>query len=485
MKKQTQPNKSPLIKANLSRSLRKKTTVLAISFLIFTTLAASMYLVFVTQNSEIEKKFRSLISVAFRTMASLDADEFESPVSVEQTFLFDGEVLAYTDKLVYGEGESLKIHYSFPNEATATISHADVGTFGQSITFPLKKSSYKRPLSVSSTLGFKPSDTGILSIDLEKFQTGWHQIQITSGKWNKSIPFFIQPDSISKKIVFVESTNTFKAYVSDEGLRNQYSNPGSLLGKFTRPESYPAHYVIRNYLENPSKPNVNCDDHLINADLVIKSRLIEYGLDFDVVSEDWLSSNKGLDVAELIILGSHHEYWTSRKFANLKNFIDNGGKLLILGGNTAWRFQEKIDDSYTLTWGNGALESKHAPFIRNYLGSVFDSRDYKTSGNFVTSNKLPDFLANLKIENSFGRGTDFAACKKIVLGASGLETDKIIDNESKFKTIASGNNPLGGADIVFAEFPGGGSVLNFGSVGLWHGLGDASIREIVQAFSRK
>lgn len=470
----------PLYK-NLVGLFRLKRTWAALIATITTTALLLTYISFLTGDSATERNMRSMISSTFRALANLDSDDFNKPVAIEQTFLFDGGVIAYTDKLIYEQGEILSINYSSPTPMSAIITFQDVGKSSPTQVIELSEVVFSRPIAVNSFTGFNQNDMATVEVDLTQFEPGWHQFEIVVGSEKKFIPFFIQPKGLKTRVVFVESTYTFQSYVSDVGLRTHYSNPGNLSGKFTRPDAYPANYQIMDYLrEDPSA--VSCQDHLINADRVLKNRLLELGIEFDVVSDEWLSRGNLGESTDLVILGAHNEYWDSGKFSSVRQFLDEGGNLLVLGGNTAWRFQEHLEPGYGLFWGNGAMRTLYAEFITSYLGTHFDSRDYGTSSDFTLSNALPEFLTNAELETNFGSGTDFASCESEINGASGHETDKLVDAQSNFQVLARGNNFLGGADIAYTELNGGGRVLNFSSVGLWHRFSDPTIQEILRKF---
>jgi hypothetical protein len=460
--------------------LRRSTWAVLLSMATVSALVLT-YISFLTGDSPTERSMRSMISSTFRALANLDADDFNKPAAIEQTFLFEGGVIGFTDKLIYEQSETLTLSYSSPAPLSARITFQDVGKPSLTKAIELPDVVFSRPIAVNSFTGFSSKDLATTEIQLVQFEPGWHQIEIQGMDELKHIPFFIQPKELKTRVVFVESTYTFQSYVSDVGLRTHYSNPGNLSGKFTRPDAYPANYQIVDYLEaDPSL--VSCQDHLINADRVLKNRLTELGVDFDVVSDEWLSGGNLQESTDLVVLGAHNEYWDSGKFKSVQKFLDGGGNLLLLGGNTAWRFQERVEPGYRLYWGNGALRTPYAEFIATYLGTHFDSRDYGTSSDFTLGNVLPEFLAGAELERSFGSGTDFTSCKSDINGASGHETDKLVDGQSTFQVLARGNNFLGGADLVHSVLPSGGQVLNFGSVGLWHRMTDPTIQEIIRKF---
>ena len=461
--------------------LRLKRTWAALLSMATVSALVLTYISFLTGDSPTERNMRSMISSTFRALANLDSDDFNKPVAIEQTFLFDGGLIGFTDKLVYEQSETLTLSYSSPAPLSARITFQDVGKPSPTKAIELPDVVFLRPIAVNSFKGFSSQDVATIEIELVQFEPGWHHIEIQGLDDVKYIPFFIQPKELKTRVVFVESTFTFQSYVADSGLRTHYSNPGNLSGKFTRPDAYPVNYKIIDYLEADPRL-VSCQDHLINADRVLKNRLMELGVDFDVVSDEWLSGGSLRESTDLVILGAHNEYWDSGKFKSVQKFLDGGGNLLLLGGNTAWRFQERLEPGYRLYWGNGALRTPYADFVTNYLGTHFDSRDYGTSSDFTLSNALPEYLADAELERRFGSGTDFASCESKINGASGHETDKLVHGQSTFQVLARGNNFLGGADVAYAELRGGGQVLNFGSVGLWHRMSDPTIQEIIKRF---
>jgi hypothetical protein len=68
----------------LKRTWAALLSMAAVSALVLT------YISFLTGDSPTERSMRSMISSTFRALANLDSDDFEKPVAIEQTFLFDG-----------------------------------------------------------------------------------------------------------------------------------------------------------------------------------------------------------------------------------------------------------------------------------------------------------------------------------------------------------------------------------------------------------
>lgn len=203
---------------------------------------------------------------------------------------------------------------------------------------------------------------------------------------------------------------------------------------------------------------------------------------FDVASDEFLEQTQNFNQYKLLILGAHNEYWTARKFQNLEDYIRRGGSLLVLGGNTAFRLVKKVD-GHLLIWGKGLLDTEHDEFIKHNLGSYYDVRGYDTYASFRVVNSHPDLLPNLKKGEQFGSGTSLDHCRGIIDGASGHETDKLLDGNSDFLVLAQGNNPSkGGAQIVYRKLSSGGHILNFGSISLFHRIDDLTVTQLIENF---
>ncbi len=165
-------------------------------------------------------------------------------------------------------------------------------------------------------------------------------------------------------------------------------------------------------------------------------------------------------------------------------FLDEGGKVLLLGGNTAWGWIIK-SPNYDVIFGSDVLKSNDfgKNFLFNYLGSYYDAVGFDTYAPFTMRDTEETFLiSNLGPNFVFGHGSNFLNCERI-LGISGHETDKLQRQSNGFTQIAKGNNPEnGGADIIFKRFQNGGAILNFGSLSLWHNLDDFVVQSLIEEF---
>ena len=268
--------------------------------------------------------------------------------------------------------------------------------------------------------------------------------------------------------MFIESTDTLMAYNParlDYNLPNYYG--GSILPRGARifPKNTPLFYSFGD------KDSISCGEHLLKADIVHKNNLTTLGIPFRTVSDEYLDQPLDRESTDIIIFGSHNEYWTSLKAQHVMEFVDNGGKVLFLGGNTAWRQVFRGEDR---TWihGNGLLENKiFKKLITEYLGTYYTDSGYNTYAPLkIVDNAIANRRFSLDVEkgDEVGANTIPADCHVVVEGISGHETDKLHPENKGFSLIARGlNSNNGGSDVVYKLFPSGGEVLNFSSVALW------------------
>src|SRR5690606_2541790 len=88
-----------------------------------------------------------------------------------------------------------------------------------------------------------------------------------------------------------------------------------------------------------------------SADLLILSWLEREGIACDIVTDDDLDGEGMAALAgyRCVMTGSHPEYHTERSHDALRGFLDNGGRLIYLGGNGFyWRVSTHPDYPETI-----------------------------------------------------------------------------------------------------------------------------------------
>ena len=455
--------------------------------------------------SESESRADNKADVNFKTLAvNYPGLKVDPPSGI---YLPDDREFFLTSKLVYNQGETIDV-FSYNSSSDTYLELIDNHT-DTSIAKKMLPTDRRKKIVYRLNQGFDLSQFNktTLSID-EPLANQWYSIvirSVKSGKDIKSIPIFIEPKVQMNDILFVESTDTLRAYNYSGKLWSYYNMPQEFGGVFYRPNAQPANYWFRNSSQKVNFEGVDCRDHLINADAYIQLSLKDMGYKFDRSSDTYLDKYENINNYNAIIFGSHNEYWTLDKLENVKKFIDDGGKVLILGGNNFYRWVERTNEGVYI-WGSGILKNKwnsesqtkklksmdklnklKKVFLNQYLGTYYDTDGYDTyapyqdvtnkESIFGIKSELPHCDVDLKSGNPEPSATGAA-------GASGGETDKIQPGTEGFQLIAKGMNPdNGGADLVYKVFPkNNGAVLNFGSMGLWSYLDDPKITKLIKDF---
>ncbi|NBX22576.1 MAG: hypothetical protein EBR52_00380 [Microbacteriaceae bacterium] len=457
------------------------------------------FVVFGVTDTGYEKWLRSQVASTVRGLSTLDSNDFQYPVVVDQSYLIEDSLIAMSDKLVYHEGEVVSVLTLSRDAGTMTVSTVDPSarTIVGHGEFPANKTGAYT--TVRSLTGFNRGDFFAQPIEVPDGYTGWLQIEVKAGADVRNIPVFIQSSHLTADTLFIDGTNTLKAYISGNGLRNNYANPLNLAGDFSRPVAYPMDY----FLISPTSPEFtntvttaagdidsalfSCTEHLINANFALKSALSAHRVSFDNATDDYLAENPVPSHYKLLVFGAHDEYWSDAMFDHVTQFVDRGGSVLFLGGNNAWRFVESTSDGYQLFWGNGAQSAKQQEFIDQILGTYWDMRGYNTFASMTTQNAAPEFSSDVTAGTTFGDKLLVPQCSSRAPGISGYETDKLRDTASKsFSILAKGNNPwFGGAEVVTRQTDAGGTIVNFSSTGSWQGVNDATVNHILDAFLNK
>jgi N,N-dimethylformamidase len=127
--------------------------------------------------------------------------------------------------------------------------------------------------------------------------------------------------------------------------------------------------------------------HNITANLYLIDWLLQLGIDHDVAADQHLHA-QGTDLLSsyrCVILGSHPEYWTEAMMAALVAYLDNGGRVMYLGGNglywvtsidpeRPWLIEVRKHGEGDFGDGTGALpgESVHSTTLE--VGGTWASR---------------------------------------------------------------------------------------------------------------
>jgi len=404
-------------------------------------------------------------------------------VIIEERLLIDNDFVAFTDKLVYKFGETISLKVITNDEVLINVGKVNQkGNFEEIIPDSLRSFSSK-PYPLYSSFDGIISPYEEVKIDSKKLGEGWLSVNLKNSYGEYiHLPIFVDPPRIKENILFIESSDTLLSYnpaANLYGVPNNYNKNLDESISTLVPQNIPIIYKQMSFdeitKETDSWDSISCGDALLNADMVHKKNLVNLGVRFQSVSDKFIDDYSVLEGIDAVIFGSHNEYWSEDKAKNIMKFIDEGGKVLFLGGNTAYR---KIFRENGREWrhGEGLRDDKtFSKFINNYLGTYFTTPDFATyaSSKVIDAESIREhFSINLKPGQIIGKGTMFPNCSNMILGISGHETDKLTPESKGFLHLAKGQNKNGGADIVFKKFKSGGQVLNFSSLSFWHNNDD-------------
>jgi hypothetical protein len=221
-----------------------------------------------------------------------------------------------------------------------------------------------------------------------------------------------------------------------------------------------------------------------------------------------------LDSYDILVLAGHSEYWSREMRSALEHFLERGGKLISLSGNTMWwsvRFQETPDGVQMISckgstyWfgpvdcpTDPALYTGHWDFIGQpetlvmgaswKFGGYVDNRGFYTKamgyGGYFAEDELHWFwagtgvLAGDQVGQAAGIAGYEADAPPLVLNEYGklIVNPAAIDLPADIRVLgttpaATSTTEGHGAIIHFPYGENGGEVLNCGSVDCPEGLG--------------
>ena len=378
-----------------------------------------------------------------------------------------GKTCGYTDKISVLPGEELNLMIS-TKVKTFSIEFLRVGNKLEKIQnindIPGTYQSIETKFP--SALGCKWKPTLKYKIP-DGISSGCYLIKLMGNDTDdvSFIPVIVKPKKMENQIAVIASTNTWHAYNSWGG-HNFYIN-------YT---SFPSKYIINTqrpfdlYLRNPVEEACQITrDHLLVGERFVWAWLERERIGYDIYSDTDLHSQEEfgniLSKYKIIIISTHHEYWSYDMVNHLREFIKNGGNVLSLSGNTMYKEVEFPDQNLIVL--DGAFFRYQGFNEETVLGTAHDLHGFNTWEPYkvVKSNHWVFNGTNLKDGGLFG-DDGLNVSPKDESGASGWETDKIYPNSPKNITLlAKGiNSRGGGADMTIYDLPAGGSVFSTGSI---------------------
>jgi N,N-dimethylformamidase len=201
-----------------------------------------------------------------------------------------------------------------------------------------------------------------LEIDSE-WRSGVYALKIYDGTDEDWIPFYVRPaPGKESKVLFLAPTNTYLAYGNET---NSTADIGGDLQLMKTGEVEPQD-ADKYVTEHPELGLSIYDNHEDGAGVAYASRLRpmlnfrpfhfnwlnsayrhfasdfylldwleHFGFGYDVLTDEdlHLEGISSLSEYEVVITGSHPEYYSERMLDTVQEYVDDGGKLMYLGGN--------------------------------------------------------------------------------------------------------------------------------------------------------
>lgn len=195
----------------------------------------------------------------------------------------------------------------------------------------------------------------------DDMKSGIYAARLRSGESEDYIPFFVRPPrgTSSSRIAFLVPTVSYIIYANEHlSYQNPYTPPmfdnieellqpqddyiieQNLIGCYDRHNDGSG--VVYSSRLRPilnMRPKYNLAlvraPHQLGADLHITDWLEAKGYDFDVITDEDLhyEGKELLAHYRVVVTGSHPEYWTAPMYEGLQEYLNDGGRMMYLGGN--------------------------------------------------------------------------------------------------------------------------------------------------------
>ncbi|HEX3784514.1 MAG TPA: N,N-dimethylformamidase beta subunit family domain-containing protein [Pseudonocardiaceae bacterium] len=303
------------------------------------------------------------------------------------------------------------------------------------------------------------------------WKSGVYSLRLTdSSGLTHDVVFVVKPARPTAKIAVLLPTNTYNAYNTWDG-HNQYSNGESDHQRtvtFQRPST-------STVVEPPGVIS-----HTLYHDLVFFSWLDSTKFAYDCyIDADLDSDGSWLGQYSALILGSHPEYWSETMRQRVVDYVGAGGHLIYPGGNGFYERMTFVNDSdsalHRTPTGVRDIYENLGMSESQVIGATYNPNSYMDFYPYQVANdhQLLDGTG-LSVGDTFGAVAYNGA-------ASGWEVDSYQDGAIPGATlIAAGQNPNGGAALLFVPGGNGGWMFGASSISFNGALPyDAAVRQIM------
>jgi len=362
------------------------------------------------------------------------------------------------------------------------------------------------------------------------------------------VPFFVRPakGKPTAKIAFLVPTLSYLAYGNEHTLSDKNVRIAMSLGDEDYPKQPQDVYVVQNNLTSiydrhsdgsgvsyisrlrpilNMRPKYNMQSislgkgspHQFNADLHLVDWMTAKGYDFDVFTDEDLHNDgsKLLSPYNVIVTGSHPEYWTEPMLDYMQSYLDDGGRIMYLGGNGFyWVTCANAENPYMYEvrrWGGtgswmafpgeyycsftgelGGVWRNRGRHPQKMLGIGFSAQGFDVNKPYRRQRDSYAPQASFMFEG-IGKNELIGDTPSLVMekGAAGFELDRfdhdlgtpahalLLATASGFSDVyqhvieevtlmdnkqGGTTNPLVKADIVYMKYPNDGAAFSVGSI---------------------
>ncbi|MGB1039708.1 MAG: N,N-dimethylformamidase beta subunit family domain-containing protein [Flavobacteriales bacterium] len=374
------------------------------------------------------------------------------------------QVEGYTDKVSYSPGETVefKIHSKTDNVdikiyhygASTNLIHSAIGVNSTKQDYYCR--SYSFGCNWETTYQFVVPQSAVSGIYSAHVSNDSNELDYITFVVKKN-------NSINNDILVMASTNTWQAY-------NNWD--GQSFYKYDLSEETHNSTIVSFHRPNKVDKPIGNSGHLVSAELHLHRWLENNRYGFDVAAEIDLHQNINLlDDYKVVILNVHPEYWTLEMYNHLIYFLNDGGKLMYLGGNGIyWRVAlkdnrievMKTGDNHSYTEGKGGRFRDLGMPESRHLGVQYTNAGIHTYAPYKVLNSNHWIFDSTGVTNGQLIGETGLNNGK----ACGGETDKISSSSpSDMWVLAVGTNPDdGGGYMVYYDKPNGSKVFSVGSM---------------------
>lgn len=331
--------------------------------------------------------------------------------------------------------------------------------------------------------------TAVFSVPAN-WPSGYYAAKFPTTFGTRNIFFVVkedQPASTSSTVVVV-ATNTYQAY-------NSYGYKSV----------YPSNSPERSYRVSYDRPFH--DDRGLGRfnrwDKPFLDWMTAEGRTFEVIADTDLEDPTILQPYRVAVIVGHSEYWTANGRANLEHFVDTGGRVAILGGNTMW-WQARLEGRNLVVYKSAlqdpatGVDNAHVT-VNWYAEPVLRPENLITGSSFRNggyTNRITPLQYSYTVTDASHwalaktgapNGTQFGAI------SAGVETDGVLYNCTmnglavdgsdgtplNFRILATVPAAEGHGAVGIYTHPTGGAVFNAGSQDWVLGLATDPIVEIM------